>query len=775
MPQRPADAVAGVSLLALLFAAPLSADEPGPVEPLDEATWDASHRPAERMLVIGSKDDRRDIPGAATFIGEEEIETFQYEDVLRMLRLAPGVNIQEEDGFGLRPNIGLRGTSVERSEKITLMEDGVLIAPAPYAAPAAYFFPTAGRMEGIEVRKGSAAIKFGPRTVGGAINLLSRSIPEDYQGFIEGRFGERDNFTIHAAGGGQGEHVGFVAETFQSGSNGFKRLTNDPDADTGFRIEDYMAKLRVNTDRDADIFHSFEVKAGYTRNDSNETYLGLTDADFEADPFQRYAASQLDRIESEHYQVRGTYYGEYGDNVDLTVVGYYNNFYRSWFKLDDLDFGDGRFRPSDLYRGDAFFQGVLSDLRGTDVGRAEAAAERARVLDVLRGTADSPDDALQLRNNNRDYYSAGVQAIVGWRVATGPVGHEIEASLRYHRDQEDRVQNRENFRMDNASLVATSVDPLGTQANRLAEGEAVAAFIQDTISWGRFRFVPGLRVESIDLTRTDFATGDPERTTGATGIRRNSITELVPGFGAFFDATESLTLLAGVHKGFNPPGASDAEADSETSVNYEAGALFERGAFSAEVIGFYSDVSNLLGTCSNSAGPVTGECEIGDQFNGGAVDVVGLELAGAYRAATPIAGVSAPVSLNYTFTDAEFQSSFADGFWGDVAVGDALPYIPQHQFTVSAGLESAKWSLNLLANYVGDVRTEAGQGAIPADQRVDSRIVFDLAAAYFVAENVRLHVTVNNLFDNDYAVARRPYGLRPGRPQTIIGGLTVDF
>ena len=82
-----------------------------------------------------------------------------------------------EDGFGLRPNIGIRGANPDRSKKVTLMEDGILFGPAPYSAPAAYYFPLITRMELVRVIKGPGAISFGPQTVGGAIDLVTRGIP----------------------------------------------------------------------------------------------------------------------------------------------------------------------------------------------------------------------------------------------------------------------------------------------------------------------------------------------------------------------------------------------------------------------------------------------------------------------------------------------------------------------------------------------------------------------------------------------------------------------
>src|SRR5690606_4427904 len=164
------------------------------------------------------------------------------------------------------------------------------------------------------------------------------------------------------------------------------------------------------------------------------------------------------------------------------------------------------------------------------------------------------------------------------------------------------------------------------------------------------------------------------------------------------------TLLAGVHQGFNPP-APGSTAAAEESLNYEAGARYARGPAGAELIAFYNDYDNLVGTCTASTG---GGCNIGDQFSGGKVRMYGLEASAQYRVQLD-GGLSVPLQLSYTYTSAEFRSSFASGFeeWGTVVAGDELPYLPEHQAQLMAALEAQRFGVSVAARYTDAMRVAA--------------------------------------------------------------------
>ena len=83
------------------------------------------------VLITGGKEDIKSLPGSAYILDKTELEKFNYSDIHQVLSSTPGVYVRNEDGYGLRPNIGMRGAPAERSQKITVMEDGILISPAP--------------------------------------------------------------------------------------------------------------------------------------------------------------------------------------------------------------------------------------------------------------------------------------------------------------------------------------------------------------------------------------------------------------------------------------------------------------------------------------------------------------------------------------------------------------------------------------------------------------------------------------------------------------------
>ena len=714
----------------------------------------------ERIVVSAKRIDAAAVGGSVAFIDSAQLDEHSYGDVNRVLRQVPGLNIVEEEGFGIRPSIGIRGSGTDRNTKIAVMEDGVLIAPAPYAAPAAYYFPRMPRIAGVEVSKGPSAIKYGPQTVAGAIGLYSTPIPDQtLGGKLELLGGDFDTYRAHGLVGGhietaQGHDVGLSLETLQESSSGFKEL--DSGGDTGFEIQDYVAKVSLGSRAGAERPQSLELKLQYSDENSDETYVGLTLDDFRADPYRRYRGSQVDQLNVEHWTYQATHRIDFTGQVDLTTLAYYTKTERAWYKLNDV--------RNAANTGYTSLSAVLED-------PTRYATEFAAILGTP-GTS-SAAGALRVRNNSREYYATGLQSVLGYEFDTGDVAHQVEASVRYHRDEEDRFQNDDRYQMVDGRMVLTAAGAPGTQDNRIGEAEAWSFFVRDTIDWNQFTVTPGLRYETIELTRTNYGTADPDRN-GDPAVVRNTIDVLLPGIGGTYSLRDDVKLVAGVHRGFVNP-APGSDADAEESWNYEVGFRLDRGTASLEAMAFFVDYENLIGTCTASTG---GDCEIGDQYEGGEASVHGLEFVAAWDAGAALgSGWSLPLSAVYTWTEGEFGSSFQSSFeeWGDVQKGDEMPLMPEHQLTLNAGIEADRWRTFLTLNYVDETRAEAGTGAIPANDRIDSRTLLDLSAEFDLTSQASLFASLTNLTDEEYNVAFRPAGARPGAPRSWLAGVRIAF
>lgn len=690
----------------------------------------------ERVNVVGDAAALARAPGSTHVIDGVELQRLQTttEDIHRILRQVPGLNIQEEEGYGLRPNIGMRGSGTDKSSKITMMEDGILIAPAPYAAPAAYYAPTAGRMEGIEVRKGSSQIKSGPITTGGVLNYVSTSIPSDFRLRANLSGGTDNTRKIVASLGDTYTNAGWLVETFQFRTDGFKRL--DGGGHTGVDVADYLAKFKVNTTPTATLVQELEVKLGRTTQTGQETYLGLTDADFAASPWRRYAASQVDEFTSTHeqYQVR---HFLARPSWDVTTVAYRNNFTRAWYKLENVS---GTSLSSVLANPSAF----------------------PHQMNVLTGGA-SAANALVVRNNSRGYFGSGVQSTVGARFETGRVRHSLEAGLRYHEDEEDRFQQDDAYQMVAGRMVMTRAGAPGSQTNQVVGAKAVAGFVTHTLAAGRWTFTPGIRVESIDLRRTDYSRTDPARTS-STGVLDTSVDVLIPGAGVAYRVRPSVTLFSGAYKGFAPPGPGAAgTTKAEESVNYEVGVRLQQDGLQAEVVTFFNDYANLLGRDTLS----TGGTGTGDLFNGGTARVMGVEASARWR----------PLRVAYTFTDAEFRNSFQSqyGPWGSVLAGHEFPYAPRHQLFGALDVAGRLWRARLDVTAISRMRTVAGTGPLVDLRSTDATFAIGASAEYTLTSAAQVFASVQNLTNQAYVVSRHPAGVRPGAPRLLMVGLKVEL
>jgi Fe(3+) dicitrate transport protein len=610
------------------------------------------------------------------------------------------------------------------------------------------------------VIKGPASIKYGPQTVAGAINLFSTRIPRPEGGGFGGKAdllaGDHGTMQGHGVVGGFVEtgkafDIGVMFETLQEQSDGFKEL--DSGGRTGYRIQDYVTKFALRSADGEPVKQYFELKIQNSDEVSDETYLGLTLDDFRANPLRRYAGSQLDQMNVQHQTYQGTHRIDLGNEIDVTTVAYYTKTQRAWYKLNDV-----------RNAANTAFVSLTDILEDPNTFATE--------YSWLTGDSSNPG-ALRVRNNSREYYAAGAQTVIGIGFDTGELSHLLELSARYHRDEEDRFQNDDRYTMNNGTMALASAGAPGSQSNRVGEAEAWAFFVRDTIDWNKWTFVPGLRYETIKLTRTDYATSDPART-NPTVVSENTVEEVIPGVSVAYRINSALKAIGGVHRGFANP-SPGSNADAETSWNYEAGMRFDNASTRLEAIGFLNEFQNLVGTCTASTG---GGCNLGDQFDGGKARVYGLELTAGYDAGEILGlGLSVPLSAIYTYTKGEFRSSFASSFeeWGNVDAGDELPLVPAHQLTLIAGLQASNWRTFLTMNHVDESRSTAGTGAIPASELIESRTIFDISGEYDVARNASLFASVCNLTDETYVASFRPAGARPGLPRTFLGGIKVTF
>jgi len=693
----------------------------------------------ETVSIIGTKADARRIAGSGMVISNEDLQKTIDTDIHKILSAVPGLFFRTEDGYGLRPNISIRGTSLDRSSKITIMEDGVLVAPAPYTSSLAYYFPTTGRIHAVEVLKGPSAITQGPSTIGGALNLISTPIPTEGKGKFVQELGDNGMVRTHAVLGGDNGALGAMVEVHEHSTDGFDSIAN-VGGDTGFDKSDLLAKFRYTSGN-----HEVTLKLLDLDESSRQTYVGLSQSSFNKNPRMRYGMTQYDQMKNDGEQQSITYKGTFG-NVDVIATSWSNDYHRDWFKVDKANNG----------KAFGISNGINNVIDAANNGNADAQG-------ILDGTREAE---VKLKHNNRFYGNEGIQ----FQLSRDIGNHSITFGYRDLEDYESRLQNYECFDQSadgkNSALSPCSTGWTGSN-NRLRETDATSYFVQDTITIDKLTLTFGYRSEDYDKVENRWSDAKPTRIIKDPKYnnKRSSGDYSTTGFGATYDVSENLKLVAGFHQGMSPV----FNGDAEEADNMELGFRFNEGTTAVEIIYFASDYANLVAECKNSSG---GDCDAGDTFSGGEVDVSGLEVDASWVVQRN--AVNYPLAITYTSTDATFDNSFESDYFGVVASGDDLPYIPSSVLAISAGfITESGWSGYMRMVDLGSSCSTAACGAY---ENIEAYSYIDLSIRKRVNESLDIYSVLENATDNEDIAARAPKnGARSQKPQTFKIGFSYKF
>ena len=223
----------------------------------------ATERELPAIYVIG-KDQGAALrqPGAVALVGIEELQLRQPRSTEEMLRTVPGVTVKPEEESAIVANIGMRGLS-SADYKTLILEDGVPVAPGLFVGNGRYYNPRVQHMEGIEVLKGAASLRYGPSTIGGVINYISRQPADGVQLSVRGgSFNTREASVEAGATSRSGDAVFGIFATREK-SDGFM--------DKGHEMSDIIFKtgLQINDSQ------SISLKVSDYKSDANISYYGV--------------------------------------------------------------------------------------------------------------------------------------------------------------------------------------------------------------------------------------------------------------------------------------------------------------------------------------------------------------------------------------------------------------------------------------------------------------------------------------------------------------------
>ncbi len=149
-------------------------------------------RTVEPVVVTATKvpTPPEQIGAAVTVITEDELRTFEYEDVTEALRQVPGLEVQRSGGPGKLTTLRIRGAG---SNQVQVLVDGMRVS-SPTSGLADLSELSLDAVERIEVIRGPQSTLYGADAIGGVVNIITRKGQGPPRGFVHVEGGSDDTW-----------------------------------------------------------------------------------------------------------------------------------------------------------------------------------------------------------------------------------------------------------------------------------------------------------------------------------------------------------------------------------------------------------------------------------------------------------------------------------------------------------------------------------------------------------------------------------------------------
>lgn len=243
-----------------------------------------SARPIElrAVTVIGTRTDleevrdrMRRIPGSVDLVEREEIESTRQANFHDVLRYTPGVFVQPRFGAADESQISIRGSGLRNNFHLRGLN--VLVNGMPYRNADGFTdFESLelATAEDIQVYKGANALRYGGSTLGGAVNIETRSghTADELNAFAQG--GSYGFHKAQASSGMAFDNANYYVSYTRTGLD-------------GYRAHSDQLRDRVNAHFGAALGDAVDLRAFYLFAHVEEDLPGnLTSEEFAADPSQ---------------------------------------------------------------------------------------------------------------------------------------------------------------------------------------------------------------------------------------------------------------------------------------------------------------------------------------------------------------------------------------------------------------------------------------------------------------------------------------------------------